>query len=511
MQCRIGPPSERTPASCLPILPFVAASVTGDIGALIAQAIFAFALLLTAIWGQISQGNRALKMGQDIAFGFFALFVWFIGVSQMIAGQVSGIALVIITILMGSALFDPLRRVTWARILPIDAESRMHMLGLVCLLFAIAVFFLSSASVADPIGTPTDRASVYDPGQPRPASGITWTGFDTLPAPRKDMGVVTVGSTLYVVGGEDANGPTASVLAFDIGLRDQPVAGKTAQWTPKASLPEPRTNLAVAALDGKIYAVGGERGGAALTSASVYDPATDTWSALPPLPEGRTNLAAAGVGGKLYAVGGTTVAGTAPTRPGLATVSVYDPTARQWAAAAPLPTARLGLAAVALGNNLYALGGQQNGTNLKTVERFDTQANAWSDLPAMPQARRNLAATSRENTIYALGGIGNAESSNSVQVFDSVANKWSDGPALVTGASGLGVAAVNGKLYAIGGAKDQLGQIVPHGGIVFTIGEALIVALLGVVFVGVGVRRTRRAAVAGSKAGQAALLPPTGG
>ena len=165
------------------------------------------------------------------------------------------------------------------------------------------------------------------------------------------------------------------------------------------------------------------------------------------------------------------------------------PTTRQWSAAAPLPTARLGLAAVALGGNLYALGGQQNGTNLKTVERFDTQANAWSALPAMPQARRNLAATSRENTIYALGGIGNAESSNSVQVFDIVANKWSDGPALVTGASGLGVAAVNGKLYAIGGAKDQLGQIVPHGGIIFTIGEALIVAAARC-----GLRRRRRAA-----------------
>ena len=90
------------------------------------------------------------------------------------------------------------------------------------------------------------------------------------------MGVVTVGSTLYVVGGEDANGPTASVLAFDIGLRDQPVAGKTAQWTPKAPLPEPRANLAVAVLDGKIYAVGGERDGAPVAPPASMIPATDS-------------------------------------------------------------------------------------------------------------------------------------------------------------------------------------------------------------------------------------------
>lgn len=476
--------------------PFIAASVVGDIGALIAQAIFAFALLLIAIWGQISQGNRALKMGQDIAFGFFALFIWFIGVAQMIAGQVSGLALVIVTILMGTALFDSIRRVTWARILPIEPESRMHMLGLVCLLFAIAVFFLTSASVADPIGTPTDRTSVYDPGQPRAASGVTWGGFDPLPAARKNMGVVAVGNTLYVVGGDDASGPTSSVLAYDTGLRDQSVAGKIAQWATKAPLPEPRASLGVAVLDGKIYAVGGERDGAPIAAASVYDPATDMWSALPPLPEGRTDLAAAAANGKLYVLGGTTVAGTGPQRPGLAMVSVYDPATKQWSAAPAMPTARSGLATVTVGNMIYALGGQQDGTSLKAVERFDPQTNTWSAVAPLRDARRNLAATSRENTIYAAGGIGTAESSNTLQVFDIAANKWSSGPDLVAGSSGLGIAAVNGKLYTVGGAKDQLGQIVPHGGLLFTIGEALIVGMLGIVFVGIGVRRTRKIATA---------------
>lgn len=484
--------------------PLIAASVVGDIGALILRVVGAFALLLIAIWGQISQGNRALKMGQDIAFGFFALFLWFIGVSQMIAGQVSGVALVIITILMATALFDPIRKATWARLLPIAPESRMHMLGLICLLFAVAVFFLTSASVADPIGTPTDRASVYDPGQPRAASGVVWGGFDPLPAPRKNMGVVAVGNTLYVVGGDDANGPTSSVLAYDTSLRDQSVAGKNAQWATKAPLPESRANLAVAVLDGKIYAVGGERDGAPVAAATVYDPAADRWSALPPLPEGRTDLAAAGADGKLYVLGGTTVAGTAPKRPGLTTVAVYDPATNRWSAAPAMPTARSGLATIAVGTMIYALGGQQDGASLKAAERFDPQANAWSALAPMRDARRNLAATSRENIIYAAGGIGTAESSNTLQLFDIAANKWSSGPDLVAGSSGLGIAAVNGKLYVVGGAKDQLGQIVPHGGLLFTIGEALIVGALGVVFVGVGVRRTRKVAAAKAVSARAA-------
>lgn len=129
-----------------------AASLLGDLGTLIALCVSAFVILLVAIWGQISLGNRALKMGQDMAFGAFAVFVWFIGVAQLISGRVGGLVLVLVTLLMATALIDPIRRATWGRVLPIGPDDRMHMLGLVCLLFAAAIFFLSSATVAAPVG-----------------------------------------------------------------------------------------------------------------------------------------------------------------------------------------------------------------------------------------------------------------------------------------------------------------------------------------------------------------------
>ena len=313
-------------------VPLVAASVAGDIGALIAQVVFAFALLLIAIWGQISQGNRALKMGQDIAFGFFALFVWFIGVAQMISGQVSGLALVIVTILMGTALFDPIRKATWARILPIGPDDRMHMLGLVCLLFAIAVFFLTSASVAAPIGTPTDRDERLRSRRSRPRTAAS-PGRRSIRSPRHARRWASRPSETRSTSSaaRTRSGPVNTVFAYPLGNQANAAPNQPRpNWTTKAPLPEPRANLAVAVLDGKIYAVGGERDGAPVATASVYDPATDAWTALPPLPEARTDLAAAGAGGKLYVLGGTTVAGTATARPGLATVSVYDPATRQW-------------------------------------------------------------------------------------------------------------------------------------------------------------------------------------
>ena len=488
-----------------------AATVAGDIGTLVGQIVFAFCILIVAIWGQISQGNRALKMGQDIAFGFFAVFVWFIGMAQLISGHVSGLALVIVTILMGTALFDPIRKATWARVLPIEPESRMHMLGLICLLFAVAIFFLTSASVADSIDQPTDSVSVYDPGQPKPASGINWMLFDPLPAPRKAMGFVAEGTTLYVIGGEDTSGTVAGVTAYNIDLRDHPVVGQLAGWTPKAPLPEPQSHLAVAVLDGKIYAVGGERGGVPVPTASVYDPATNLWSTLPPLPAARTDIAAAAVNGKLYVLGGATNSSGHAAPQGLDTVSVYDPATRQWTAGAPMPTARSGLAAVTLNGRIFALGGQNSGTSLKTMEVYDPQKDTWGSAPTMLDSRSNLAATTRSDmTIYALGGFGDGETSNSVQVFDAQTGKWTSGPSMVSGAAGLGVAIVAGKIYTAGGAKDQLGQIVPHGGLVFTIGEAIILIALAVALVGVGVRRTQRPVTGPVRLSRAAIAASRG-
>jgi membrane protease YdiL (CAAX protease family)/N-acetylneuraminic acid mutarotase len=493
------------------LISLAVATVAGDIGTLVGQIVFAFCILLVAIWGQISQGNRALKMGQDIAFGFFAVFVWFIGMAQLISGRVSGLALVVVTLLMGTALVEPVRKATWARILPIEPESRMHMLGLICLLFAVAIFFLTSASVADTIDQPTDQVSVYDPSLPKPASGIFWSAFDPLPAPRKQMGFVADGATLYVIGGEDTSGTVAGVEAYNLDLRDHPVAGQVAAWTPRAPLPEPRSHLAVVMLDGKLYAFGGERGGSPVPTGSVYDPATNTWSTLPPLPEARTDLAAAVVNRKIYALGGTTSGSATAAPAGLTTVSIYDPATRQWAAGAPMPTARSGLAAVTLGGKIYALGGQEGGTSLKSVEVYDPQANTWTAAPSLRDPRSNLAvATRSDTTIYALGGFGSGETSNSVQVFDVAAGKWTGGPAMVTGGAGLGAATVAGKIYAAGGAKDQLGQIVPHGGIIYTIGEALVLAALAVALVGVGVRRTRRLATGPARPSRAAIAANRG-
>src|SRR5581483_2365839 len=103
-----------------------------------------------------------------------------------------------------------------------------------------------------------------------------------------------------------------------------------------------------------------------------YDPGTNMWTncgtpapanACTPMPTARDSLGMAALSGKLYAVGGND--GSVSNA-----VEAYDPTTNTWAPKAPMTTARryLGVAA-SFNGKLYAVGGSLGGsTGLATVE-----------------------------------------------------------------------------------------------------------------------------------------------
>ena len=94
-----------------------------------------------------------------------------------------------------------------------------------------------------------------------------------------------------------------------------------------------RSELAVAVLRGKLYAVGGFGGpeDEDLSSVERYDPATNTWEAVAPMSIARDGHGTAVFGGKLYAVGGEDKTGAV-----LDSVEGYDPTANMWQRMTPL-------------------------------------------------------------------------------------------------------------------------------------------------------------------------------
>ena len=79
---------------------------------------------------------------------------------------------------------------------------------------------------------------------------------------------------------------------------ETPTQETSAAWVQKSSMPTVRTAHAVGAVNGKIYAVGGEQG----TSRDLeeYDPATDTWTEKTEMPTYRGWLSASVIDGKIY-------------------------------------------------------------------------------------------------------------------------------------------------------------------------------------------------------------------
>ncbi len=71
------------------------------------------------------------------------------------------------------------------------------------------------------------------------------------------------------------------------------------------SMPLPRSEHAIAELDGKIWVLGGYPPGRLPSNlVQVYDPAANRWSLGPRLPRPIHHTHAAAVGGKLYVIGG---------------------------------------------------------------------------------------------------------------------------------------------------------------------------------------------------------------
>ena len=81
----------------------------------------------------------------------------------------------------------------------------------------------------------------------------------------------------------------------------------------------------------KVYAVGGHSDGVGrLSSVERYDPATNAWEAVAPMATARDSHAVAVLDGKLYAMGGN--------EENLSSVESYDPALNAWDAVAPMGT-----------------------------------------------------------------------------------------------------------------------------------------------------------------------------
>lgn len=177
---------------------------------------------------------------------------------------------------------------------------------------AAAVFFSGSAYVIggiDASGAPTD--TVYA-GTPDAKSGkvTAWTESADLklPAPRSDAAVVVTGDGLFLIGGRDAKGPVDTVWKATLNAK----TGKLKAWAATGSMPAPRAGAMAVVLGTHLFVYGGDDANGPTTSVvrgeigATGDQAglITGWSTPPAAQAAATNLPAAHEGGMAFVSNG---------------------------------------------------------------------------------------------------------------------------------------------------------------------------------------------------------------
>jgi hypothetical protein len=279
---------------------------------------------------------------------------------------------------------------------------------------------------------------------------------------RLGHGAAEINGVLYIVGGMNNIGVIlGNIEAYD------PATHKLDNSLPP--IPTPRFDLAVVAVGNVLYVFGGaDVAFDAVGSLEAFDTVTETWtSALPPMPTPRARLAAAAIGSVVYTVGGST---DFKKFVNLGVVEAFDTASQTWQRALPaLPTPRYGLAAVAVGTVLYAVGGSSTHADvvgLGTVDAFDTVTRTWnSTMPPMPTPRWLVATVALGNVVFAVGGEANGTATpnvtsplrllDTVEAFDTVTLTWRAAPAMPSPSARLGAAAAIGKVLFVAGGADH--------------------------------------------------------
>ncbi len=246
-------------------------------------------------------------------------------------------------------------------------------------------------------GGDTATTRIYD------IASDTWSFGAPAPGTNSESAGTSHGGLFYSLGGRES-GP-GSLARDDLWAYDR----TTDLWTVLAPMTTARAGLGIAVQDNTIYAIGGRTGtggpgsGGVLATVEAYDIDTDTWTPVASLPSARSDLAAATVGGKIYVFGGINAAGTF-----LDDVDVYDPITNAWSTApADMPTARAAFYAVATkGGTVYAIGGWDGGSSgLSTNDAYKVASDTWtSGLLPMPTPRAEAGAVGHGGRIYIVGG-----------------------------------------------------------------------------------------------------------
>mgnify|MGYP005832668969 CR=1 FL=1 len=170
------------------------------------------------------------------------------------------------------------------------------------------------------------------------------------------------------------------------------------------------------------------------------------WSSRAGMPSPRARLAVAAVGNLVYAIGGD-MGGTASD-----VVEAYDPLRNNWQVGAAKPTAVSNVGASVADGLIFVPGGMMSdGTVTDVLEVYDVKRDVWTSRSPVPIPVCAYALSSAGKNIYLFGGWDGHDYLSSVYIYDTDADVWSQGAPMSTPRAFVGAGSVKEKIYVIGG------------------------------------------------------------
>ncbi|WP_421792003.1 Kelch repeat-containing protein [Hyphobacterium sp.] len=254
---------------------------------------------------------------------------------------------------------------------------------------------------------PNSTVEVYDP------SRLQWNEATGLPRGLERFGFATLDGRLYAAGGYA--GPEQSRYSgLDLNNSGdfqrpafEPLRPSAEMWSlnpaeniwqRETAMPGPKAAFQLVALNGLLYAIGGEEGSDGIF---VFDPARRSWSEMDAPEEiARRGAASVARNGRIYFMGGVTQG--VPT----ARVDIFDPETGSWSIGPAMPQPRAGHSAAVLDGAIHVLGGRGEGmsTTLSSHIRLDTGATQWADEPDLQSPRTDAAAVAINGELMIIGG-----------------------------------------------------------------------------------------------------------
>ncbi|GIW75935.1 MAG: hypothetical protein KatS3mg104_0998 [Phycisphaerae bacterium] len=295
------------------------------------------------------------------------------------------------------------------------------------------------------------------PGTSTPPSDGTavWFKASSLPIKLGETSGGVINGKLYIIGDGSSR-----VYRYDL---------NTNTWTTLAARSVSAKDQVAEVVNGKLYVFGGVRylstGQQVLTTAQVYDPATNKWSNLKNMPYAMAAGQTAVIGGKIYIAGGFTTGNVTTDR-----VIRYDPASNAYTELARMPRKLDSGASGTDGSKLYIFGGRdvgdRPGNGYAQTLVYNPDTNSWSTNAAqpLPVGRGGISKAPFINgEFYIIGGETDSKYSETgsdgvydrVDIYNPSTNRWRVGPPIPTDRHGIAPLVLNNRIYVAGGGIVQ--------------------------------------------------------